>query len=161
MLPNSVSLVLHLLACLPHPHLCTCIPSPVPATLAEATVAMDARQVLFVARIEKTTVRMDSVRAATAAGDSVWIGLHTLVATAAVHRTLRGALPDTVAVETPLHTTACGADLREDREYLIDADGVDGATFHTTKCTWTREWRRDDPLVGLLEAASDAQGSGA
>lgn len=156
----SVSLLLHLLACLPHPHLCTCFPNPVPETLAEATVAMDARPVLFVARIERTTRRVDSVRAVTASGDSAWFSLHTLVATATVRRILRGALPDTVTVETPLHTTACGADLREEREYLIDPDGSDGAVFHTTRCTWTREWRRDDPLVVLLEAASDTQGSG-
>lgn len=109
----------------------------------------------MVIRPDLSAFRDDSVPTPNVAGRTGWFRYSTLVATVTVGRVWKGALPDTVRVETPASTTMCGADLRVGLEYLIDADLVAGPLFYTTKCSWTRRWHERDPLGALLDAASE------
>lgn len=124
---------------------CTCIPRPVPATRAEARGALRSVEILLAGRVLNTAVRRDS---APDAGGR-WFRYVMLVALVEVTRVWKGEVGDTVEVETPQATEACGAELTAGLVYLVDGRREAGY-IGTTKCGWTRPLEDARPLLALL-----------
>jgi hypothetical protein len=132
---------------------CTCILGPAARSVADVRAGLQARDVVFTGRVVTTRIRMDSLRTANEKGDSLWFRVPTLVATVQVAVLWKGLLADTVTVETPAATTACGAYLGVGGVYLIDGGRDLLGVIQTSRCGWTQPVGDAAALLAWLREA--------
>ena len=133
---------------------CTCVISlhHVTDTLAAARQTWANSSHLFTGRVIGEAVRSDSLEMIPPIGERRWWKMLMHVATVVVGTRLKGAVPDTVLVQTSI-TSSCGGDLTLDEEYLFDTFVGPSNVLEIQFCGFNRPLAESARLIEYLTRA--------